>query len=373
MDRHLVLVGGGHAHLFVLEGLAAGRLPGPPRVTLISPIRAQVYSGMLPGLVGGRYRPEEITLDLEALARGAGADLQLAAVAGLDPGAHLVRLDGGRTIGYDLISFAIGSDPAAADTPGMARAHRLKPIDQALALPAAVERSIRAGDAETSVVIVGGGAAGAEIALNVRERVRLAGHRARVRIVEAGPRLLAGHSSAARRALQGALARNAVEALVGRAVIEVGPDAVALSGGQKVRADLVIWAAGAAAPSLFRAAGLATDTDGFLLVDETLRSVSDRSIFAAGDAAAQASRPGVPKAGVFAVRAGPVLRDNLAATLTAPPGRFRRFRPARRYLALLDTGDGHAVLSYGPIGSSGRWVWTLKGWIDRRFMRRFGR
>lgn len=372
MNRHLVLVGGGHAHLFVLEGLSAGLLPGSPRVTLISPTRAHVYSGMLPGLVGGRYRPEEITLDLESLARRAGADLRLAAVVGLDPAAHLVRLDDGGIVGYDLISFAIGSDPAGAGTPGMARVRRLKPIDQALALPDAVDRSIRAGDAGASVVIVGGGAAGAEIALNVRERLRRAGHRARVLIVEAGPRLLSGHSAAARRALQAALAGNAVEALVGRALIEVGPEAVTLHGGQNVRADLVIWAAGAAAPSLFRRAGLATDPDGFLLVEETLRSVSDPAIFAAGDVATPASYPGVPKAGVFAVRAGPILRDNLAAAFTTPQGRLRRFRPPDRYLALLDTGDGRGVLSYGPVGLSGRWVRTLKDRIDRRFMARFG-
>jgi selenide,water dikinase len=371
MDRHLVLVGGGHAHLFVLEGLAAGRFPTALRVTLISPTRAQVYSGMLPGLIGGRYRAEEITLDLDALARRAGAELRPASVVGLDPDSCLLRLAGGETVGYDLVSFAIGSDPAGADTPGTTRAHRLKPIDQALALPGAVDRLIRQRAGETGIVVVGGGAAGVEIALNVRERLRRAGHGARVRIVEAGPRLLAGHSPAARRAAAAALVRNEVEQLLGERVVEVRPDAVVLEGGRSLRADLVIWAAGAAAPAVFRMAGLATDPAGFLLVDATLRSVSHPSVFAAGDAAALASRPGVPKAGVFAVRAGPVLRDNLAAALAAPPRPLRRFRPPRRYLALLDAGDGGAVLSYGRWGLSGRWVRILKDRIDRRFMARF--
>jgi NADH dehydrogenase FAD-containing subunit len=157
-------------------------------------------------------------------------------------------------------------------------------------------------------------------------------------------------------------------------VEEVGTRTVRLSGGTHLPYDTLVWATGASAPEIFRASGLETDHAGFLLVDSTLRSVTGSAIFAAGDAATLRPFPATPKSGVYAVRQGPILARNLGLALTGGASeRFQHYRPQPRSLVLINTGDGRAILSYGSMALTGRWVMRLKDRIDRGFMRRFQR
>ena len=374
MASRLVLVGGGHAHLFVLEGLARGtRLPGLS-VTVVAQHRQHAYSGMVPGLVGGRYRPEDLLLDLSALARSAGAEFVEGTAASLDTAGRAVVLADGRRLSYDFLSLAVGSGTRGSDRPGVReRVLFVKPIDRALAIAPALERAaVEAEAAGPAVVVVGGGAGGVELAFNVRGRLRQMGRAAApVSIVEGEDRILGDRSDACRRAAEAALTAARIGLVLGGEVQAVEPRRLLLPSGAVLRADVVIWATGAQAPELFRSSGLALDARGYLRVDATLRSVSHPDVFAAGDAASLEGHPDLPKAGVYAVRQGPVLRDNLRAAVAGR--RLRRFRPQRRFLALLNTGDGRAILSYGEIAATGRWAMALKDRIDRRFMSRFRR
>jgi NADH dehydrogenase FAD-containing subunit len=124
---------------------------------------------------------------------------------------------------------------------------------------------------------------------------------------------------------------------------------------------------GAAAPSWPRASGLATDNLGFIRVGPSLQSVSHPHILAAGDVASY--HEARPKSGVFAVKAGPILAENLRALCEG--GTPRPWTPQQHALYLIATGDRHALASWGPWAFSGDWVWRWKDWIDRRFMRRF--
>jgi len=135
-----------------------------------------------------------------------------------------------------------------------------------------------------------------------------------------------------------------------------------------VPADLIVWATGAAAVPWVGQSGLACDDRGFAAVNDGLQSPSHPFVFAAGDVAAMTNRP-VPKAGVFAVRQGPVLAANLRSYLAGEP--LRPFRPQPRYLSLMSTGDGHAIASWAGLAWQGRWVWAWKDRIDRAFMRRY--
>jgi len=155
-------------------------------------------------------------------------------------------------------------------------------------------------------------------------------------------------------------------------VEEVHIRTVRLSSGTDLPCDAVVWATGAAAPAIFRASGLETDQAGFLLVDSTLRSVSEPAIFAAGDAATLRPFPNTSKSGVYAVRQGPLLARNLSLALAGVAStRFEQYRPQPRSLVLINTGDGRAILSYGSLALIGTWVWRLKDRIDRRFVSRF--
>jgi pyridine nucleotide-disulfide oxidoreductase family protein len=369
----LVLLGGGHAHLFVLEGVAQGAFTGA-EVTLVSPVARQVYSGMIPGMLAGRYRPEELSFDLEAMARSAGVRYVSAAGHRIRADMDEVELDGGAVLPYDLLSVATGSTVRGTGLPGVAvRALRIKPIDRALSIVPALVEALRAEE-HPPVVVAGGGAAGIEIALAVRARLSLlAGpDTGTVTLLESAPRLFAGRLPSVEDAVQRALARNRVALRCSADVVAATESGVRLGEGTEVPARVLIWAAGAAAPDLLRTSGMALDAQGFLIVDERLRSASHPRIFAAGDAATPARWPDTPKAGVYAVREGPVLCANLAAACRGldPP---RAYRPQRRALALLNTGDGRAILSYGQLAASGKWVMALKDGIDWRFVRRFQR
>jgi len=369
----LVLLGGGHAHLFVLEALARDLFPGT-EATLISPVRRQAYSGMVPGMIAGRYRADELSFDLEAIARRAGARYVSGAGRRIRPDAGQIELADGSLVAYDVLSVATGSTVRGTELPGVAeRALLVRPIDRAVEIGPALSQAL-AGDANPAVVVVGAGAAGIEIALAARARLRLLAGRdvGTVTVLEAAPRLFGGRLPQTSRSVERAPARNRVALRLGTGVSAASAAGVRLPDGTGLPARVLVWAAGAAASDLLRTSGLALDAQGFLLVDDRLRSPSDPRVFAAGDAATPARWPGTPKAGVYAVREGPVLCANLAAACRGaePP---RAYRPQRRFLALLNTGDGRAILSYGPLAASGRWAMVLKDRIDRGFVRRFQR
>ena len=355
----------------MLEALASGRLRTPGTV-LISPAPTHAYSGMLTGYLGGLYTRQAIDVDLEALTRRAGVQLVVGTALTLDPAARRLTLADGAGVPYDFLSLAIGSAAAGSDVPGV-RAHAcsLKPIDGAAEIGPALDLLLARGPAAVSVVVVGGGAAGVEVALNLQARLADHGVPGDITLLERGPRLLAERSATAARCAAQVLRRAGVHVTTNSAVVKADAAQVWLDSGAVLPAGLLVWAAGAAAPPLLAKAGLALDSRGFLLVDDTLQSVSHRGIFADGDTATLQRYPETPKAGVYAVRQGPVLVDNLCASLAgrAPE---RRYRPQRRYLALLNTGDGRAIFSYGPVAFTARWAMVLKDWIDRRFMRRFG-
>jgi NADH dehydrogenase FAD-containing subunit len=155
-------------------------------------------------------------------------------------------------------------------------------------------------------------------------------------------------------------------------VTRVDADGVTLGDGRRLPADLVVWAVGAAGPTLLAESGLPTDARGFLCVRDDLRCAAQPEILAAGDCATLASYPNLPKAGVYAVRQGPVLAANLRL-LARGAGRLQVYVPQSRFLSLMNTGDGAAILSYGPVAVRGRWVWRWKDRIDRAFVSRYSR
>jgi selenide,water dikinase len=355
----VVLLGGGHSHVQVLRSLGMRALRGA-RVTIVSREGFTPYSGMLPGHVAGCYPWRDIHIDLGPLARFADARLIPHEVVALNPAERRVELAGHPPLRYDVLSINIGAVPVRPTRVGIA----VKPIGRFLPRWRAVRSSAVAGD---RVVLVGGGAGGVELALAMRRALDPG-----VAILLLTEALLPGQNVRARRRLREALDRHRVEVSEGfrAATAEEadGGQVVVAEDGRRVEADHLFWVTGVGAPPWLRNSGLAVDAAGFVTVDRCLRSVSHPRVFAAGDAAALQGQPR-PKAGVFAVRQGPVLADNLRRAVLG--GQLRRYRPQRRFLTILGTADGQAVASRGSWAASGRWAWRWKDWIDRRFMARF--
>lgn len=378
----LLLLGGGHAHLFVLEALARRRIIAGD-VTVVAPHALQIYSSMVPGYLEGRYTLEEVTIDLRALTRRIGGQFREAAVERIDGSVRRVLLDDATSLPYDVASVAIGGVAAGLNIPG-ARAHArfIKPVAQARELPATLDRAAEsAGPEPLQMVIVGAGATGVEVALAVRARLdRLGANRAIISLLDSSHTVLRDRSPAAQEEAERVLRWGEITLRLSTAVEEVGPNHVRVTGGRIIPTDLVIWTTGTEAPPVFRASGLPTDSRGFLMVDDDLAVGGCPGLFGAGDAVSFTTHPRAPKAGVDAVRQGPVLAHNLGIALRGSDEDRRRgapvarsYTPPSRSLALLNTGDGRAIFSYAGFAITARWAMTLKHLLDRRFLRRFQR
>ncbi|MGG5886597.1 selenide, water dikinase SelD [Falsiroseomonas sp. HC035] len=358
IERELLLVGGGHAHLGVLRRLARRPLPAGLRVTLVAREAEAMYSGMLPGLIAGRFAAEDCVVDLPRLARAAGARFLRAEIAGLDLTANHVLCAGNRTpLRFDLLSLNTGAAPALV--PGAAEhALVLRPFDRFLA----GWKALRGTNGPLCLVVVGEGAAGVEVALALRQGL---GAAPRIGLVGRGDAPLPGMAPAARAAARAALVAGDVIWHGGAAVARVTAQTVVLADGRSLPCDRAIWAAGAAPPAWLTDIGLTRCPAGFIAVDAALRSLSHPQVFVAGDLATVAAHPR-PRAGVFAVRQGAPLAENLRRALAGEAP--RPFTPQRRHLALVSTGS-QAIASWGSTARTGRWALRLKDRIDRRWIR----
>ncbi len=373
--RDIVLIGGGHSHVGVLRMFAMKPLPGV-RLTVICTDTDTPYSGMLPGYIAGHYDFDAVHIDLRRLAEAAGARYYRDEVTGIDRAARKVLCRTRPPVAYDALSINIGSTPQLARVEGAAEhAVPVKPIRRFNERWLALLARVRAHAGPTTIAVVGAGAGGVELTLAMQYRLRgeLAAlgrdpEELRFHLFSAEPNILPTHNAAVRRAFERVLAERGVAIHRDAEVIAVASDGLQVRGGETLAADEIVWVTQAGGASWLRETGLALDGDGFIRVRDTLQSETDPLVFAAGDCA---SMPGEPleKAGVFAVRMGKPLAENLRRTVLRLP--LRAYRPQRRWLALISTGDRHAVASRGGLFARGDWVWRWKDWIDRRFMRRF--
>lgn len=370
--RHeLLLIGGGHSHVEVIRQFGMHPLPGL-RVTVLSRDVHTPYSGMLLGLIAGHYTFDECHIDLRALCEVNGVRLIHGEVVGIDRERREVLLEDRPALGYDWVSVNIGSRPALHTIPGACEhGIAVKPIDRFLGRWYAITTELMNEPRGYRIAIVGGGAAGIEVALACMHRLRtlLGAHAGLVscELVCAAPRLLATHNARVRACFEHRLAAAGITVHCARRVVEANGAGLRLDDGSHITTDLTIWAIHAGAASWPGASGIACDRDGFIQVDQTLRSISEPRLFAAGDIAALPEP--VAKSGVYAVRAGRTLARNLRRVVLARP--LRPYRPQTRFLSLLSTGDKHAVASRGPLFAAGHWVWRWKNHIDRTFMARY--
>ena len=374
--KRLLLLGGGHAHVHVLQALARRPLV-ETAITLVTPHPRQLYSGMVPGLVAGHYAIDQCVIPLAPLAARAGVQLLLGSACGIDAAARSVTLADGQRLPFGVLSIDTGP-VMDRDAIAGAREHALfvRPIEdfsqawegflaraRAADEPAGRARVARVAE-PMRVVVVGGGAAGVELALAMQHRLQ---QRARITLLTGGPPVLQGHADAVQRRVRCALQRSRVQ-VVEDSCSRIDADHLQTSSGERIGCDAAVLAIGASAPGWLRGSGLQLDPRGFIATGPTLQSVSHPDVFAAGDVSAR-SDVSLAKSGVYAVRAGPPLAANLRRHIEGRP--LRAFQPQRRTLNLLACGERYAIASWGGWSVEGRWVWRWKDRIDQGFIARF--
>lgn len=367
--RDLRLIGGGHSHVTVIRKLGMHPIPGI-RVTLISTDTLTPYSGMLPGLIAGHYTLEDCHIDLRKLCQWAGAQFIRDEVQHIDPLTKQIDCHQYPSLRYDILSINIGSQPALNTINGAAAyGCPVKPIKQFLQNWHQWLKSARTSNHSKRIVVIGGGAAGIEILLALHYKLcNTTAIQANFTLINADHTILSGHNERVQAFFKHRLQTLGITIISGKHVISADEHQLMLNDQTTLNYDFAAWAIHASAQSWLAESGLQCDSRGFILVDQYLRSISHPDIFAAGDSAAFMPAP-LPKAGVYAVRQGPVLARNIIARLKNRS--LSPFTPQRQFLSLLTTGERHAVASRGPFFARGKWVWHWKNYIDQAFMARF--
>lgn len=359
--KSVVLVGGGHAHALVLNALKTTSLSGA-RVTVINPEKTAPYSGMLPGFVAGHYERAALDIDLAVLAQQVGAQLVEAKAVGMDPLRKVVILEGGAEIGYDLASLDVGITSRMDTLCGFSKygipAKPLGPFSQKW-------DAFRRSGGDKTVAIIGGGIAGAELAMAMAYALRTRREYVAVKLLDRGE-ILSANSPKTQMRVRKELFSNNVDVLEDVNVVAVTPEGILLANGIEIAANFVVGAAGGTPHDWLAECGLAT-RDGFVEVDRTLET-SAAGVFAVGDCAHMIHNPR-PKAGVYAVRQAPVLLRNLRNSLAGQA--LKIYAPQSDYLKLVSLGGKRAFGEKMGVAITGHWVWRLKDDIDRKFMTQF--
>jgi selenide,water dikinase len=373
-SQRVVLVGGGHAHVQVIKALNTRSRPKDMQVSLIDIQKSASYSGMVPGAISRFYSPDETLLHLEPLANWAGIQFHQDQVVDIDFEQNLVYLknEPNQPIPFDVVSIDIGSASRGLnDVPG-AREYTIptRPIWELVKRIDEAEQQL----GETAhVVVVGGGVAGIELSMSIRGRWEsiLPNGTLQITILNSGSELISNESPACQLALNDILERRCITVRHDCQVKEITENVVELQDGEKIEYTKCLWATGAAAHPLaetLRKRGLAINDRGWIRVNEHLQSLSHPQVFAAGDCSVM-EVPGIktpPKAGVYAVRSGPILTENLPNYLENKP--LKDYIPQDDFLKIIICGDGTAVGFRFGIPLYGKWVMKMKDAIDTMFM-----
>ena len=365
MGKHLVLAGGGHAHMVTLANISLLRNLGH-RVTVIGPSDYHYYSGMGPGMLGATYEPDDIRFATRQHVEEQGGTFICDSIVGIDPVARQLILASGQHVDYDVVSFNTGSSVDLPDIEGDASTiYTVKPIESLYEARLQIEE--KAAQQSVAIAVVGGGPAGAEVAGNVRQLVRKSEHKTKVSLF-AGHRLMARFPENVRRSSQYLLEKNGVIIHEYGYLKSIKNNTLLFDCGITEHADFIILATGVHPSPFFRQAGIATGPDGGLLVNRYLQSPEYPEIFGGGDCISFEPRP-LDKVGVYAVRENPVLFHNLKAYLQGEE--LTPFDPGGDYLLIFNLGNGQGVLRKKWLFFTGKLAFWIKDWIDRKFMEKF--
>ncbi len=357
--RTLVLVGGGHAHLHCLEQVYSDPQENL-HVVLISPSQYQYYSGMFSGFTEGIYSLEDIRIDLAKLCKKIGCSFIEDTIVAIDAHARTLKGADGELYNYDLVSFDIGSRSAIPED----MKEQVSLIKPNYRFPEKLQRLRESA----YPVVVGGGASGVELGFSIHAWRKQQGLLPNTALISSTS-LLSNLSHTITKKIEAIARRKSLSFHTGAKVESITDEHVVTSVEKSHRQSDVLWLTGPTSDKVFSHSDIQVDDGGFLLVNSNLQSVQHPEIFGAGDCVSMAHYPTLAKNGVYAVRQGPVLWDNLKNWLNG--NTLKPFKPQEKFIAILSTGGGEAFLTYGDFSIHGKIPWKIKQYIDRKFMSRY--
>ena len=368
--RRVIAAGAGHAHLHLAANADEFRKRGAELV-LIDPGRFW-YSGLATGMLGGSYQPEEDTIVPRRLVEQCGGRFIQDRLVGLDRQHRDVHLAGGQTLDYDLLSLNLGSEVKAGAINGAeaaAGAWTVKPIHNLKALRQNLhQRFDDRREPPLRIVVIGGGATGPEVMANLVGLARRHEANINATLLTRSNRLLKQAPARASACLQASLEQRGVRVRLATSAKHIQDGHVALEGGEAVSYDVLVLATGLRPPRMLKQLGLPLGDEDGLQVNAALQSVEDEVIFGTGDCIDFEPRA-LPKLGVFGVREAPILLHNLLASLDGRP--LKPYEPQKKWLYILNLGDGTGLAVRGRWWQHGRWCLWWKDHLDRKFLRQY--
>ena len=366
MGKHLVLVGGGHAHMVTLANINAFVGKGH-RVTVIGPSEYHYYSGMGPGMLGGTYSPSDIRFATKHVVEKQGGVFVLGKAVHVKPDEKQIELESGETVSYDVVSFNAGSYvPRLNLSEDIENIYPVKPIERLLEAQARIKEL--SSKKTITIGILGGGPSSVEIAGNILQLTSDHGvNPPRVKIFT-GSGLMARFPQGVRARVEKSLNNRGVEIHTKGYIQTIKPDGIILASGEQYDLDLIFLAMGVRPNAIFERSRIPTGPDGGMLVNSYLQSTAFSEMFGGGDCIYFQEQP-LDKVGVYAVRQNPVLYHNLMAALEGEP--LQVFFPGGDYLLIFNMGGGKGVLRKKWLTLDGRLAFIIKDYIDRKFMKKF--
>lgn len=350
--KTLILVGGGHAHLIAVHAFLKEKVDF--HIVLISPSRYQYYSGMFSGFAEGLYDEEDIRIDLKDLCQRANIAFIKDKMVRFDPDNKKVYCSAGQSFSFDAISFDIGSK-SKMNPPVL-------PIKPNYLFPEHMENLRRS----PMPVIVGGGAAGVELAFSMLAWRKKHLEQKDVTLISSS-KLLPSFGSITSKKIQQIAHLKGLQIIVGEKVTDITSSHVCTDMQKSLEHTGVLWLTGTKPFDLFEK--VTTDDKNFLIVNDYLQSVDYPFVFGAGDCVSINTYSRLPKNGINAVRQGSILWDNVKSYMVGE--RLKIFKPQKRYVAILSTGNKKALFTYGRFSVHSRLAWKVKHYIDHKFMKRF--
>ena len=382
MDKQLgrntiVLLGAGHTNAHVLRMWKMKPIENA-QLVCVSNHPIATYSGMMPGVLAGQYDIPEMEIDLVRFCASAGVRLVLGNVTGIDRDQRELQFSDRPPLAYDFLSVGIGSRPTTngVDVKDDSKLVAIKPMQTFLKRLKTHLQTITKPQTKPRIAIVGGGIGSIEIAFCLDRRIKdtpeslglKAGQQAEITLVTGSQRVGAGLVESTQNRVKMVFDSHGIQQQTGSRVKSIDGQKLQLADGSSHDFDLIIWATSAVAPELLSTFDLDVDDRGFLKTRPTLQTVADDNIFVVGDSGTMVDFD-LPKAGVFAVRQGPVLWDNLQRSVWQR--KLVSYQPQQSFLKLINTADGKTIAERGQRSFYGRWCWRLKNRIDQKFMRMY--
>jgi pyridine nucleotide-disulfide oxidoreductase family protein len=362
----LLLVGGGHAHVFLIKQFYLKNIP-ELEVILVTACQYQYYSGMAAGYVEGVYKEEDMSFDLKKMCQKSRVRYIEGRIIGIDVENKCVKLENNETLSFDVISLDTGSEMAGKSVEGVVEyAYCVKPLENLFKLR---ENFIEQIFEASQVLISGAGAAGIEIAFALKALADKQKKNVKITLLHRGNLILKGYNENVREMTIRKLNKDKIEVLSQHKILKVLENNLSLESGKQINYDFLVWAAGPVSNPMYKASGITVDKDGYMLVNLYLQSIDYPFIFGAGDCVSFPDFTYVKKVGVYAIREAPYLFNNILKFIKNEA--LQEYMPQTDYLAIISAGNKKGIMQYKRMAIKGSISWRLKNFIDSGFMKKF--